>query len=1750
MSDKTIFNISPYYDDYDEDKNFLRILFRPGYAVQARELTQAQTILQKQVQRFGDHVFEDGSRVLGAGTVTRPVDFVRLDKTYTKPDGTVISTDLTKIIGYELIERTGDVNNRAKVVHGIKHSDDEPYYIAFVEFLNGSAFTEGATLESTILTEDYVITTATAGHAEDTLAANGKATLVSVDEGVFYTDGFFVKNLESHTVPYNEDSNKYRIFTDPYARVGFQITTGNVTSSEDETLRDPSSGTYNFNAPGGDRYRIKLNLDFKQGSTGAAEEFIELLKFDSGDITYKLNKTNYSELEKTLARRTYDESGSYTVRPFDVDPREHLMQGDNRGVYSEAAGGLESKLAIGILPGKAYVFGQEYETQSKEYVTIDKARNTDSFVGSFDANHGNYFVGEIMGNANVSSPSAGGAGYFLFGGLSDVNINNAPVDVELAMNNNLDDGNTPSVIAKAKIHKIDQNTDGNFRIYVYDVKFEPDVLIGMDAVDSIYATRDANHQGYGVAGTHTHERWLFKVIGNEGVGPGGTGPHERDQNTLLFPLKTGSAVKNLSSLKFAFKKTMKKVVQSSDTIGELTFTLDDIDSTLFKFDATGLESGNTDVGKFFIFKNVLLGVPVDGQANAVTILEPDAVFTRIDDVTIKVSNLSFDPADLGAGTSYILQATINCNDTTGQNANNVRRKTLSPISNQHFNIDGTNSTLIRNVDTNGSIYYELPHSDVFKINSITGTSTDTDGGDQITFDPSGDFLFDNGQRDNEYLPARLWAREDVKLRYGTGFSGPSLTVDYEYFNHQSGPGPFTVDSYTLNGFTYDDIPLYTSKNLRKTFSLANSLDFRHSSQTANRIPDTKPTSSTLLPLQGGYDHYLSRVDKIVINNKLNEDVAFEVISGVDGIIPKPPADREGSMTLYSLTVPAYTHNPSDVGIKLIDNKRYTMKDLGKVESRINDIEYYTTLSLLENEIDSRVIYTAGSTTDPAFKNGILVDGFRGHNIGDVSHVDYKCSIDYEMGHLRPSFKPTEILLNTPTISQGVDLQLSSDGILTFVVGSTADYINQSSSNLLLKVNPFNLANWIGTVTLSPSTRNWFDTSVRPNVRINTQGENDNWKVTSVNNLKGYGTQWNDWESIWYGIDVVDDNLLDDRKGNIFLNQARVKSSSFVIQNKTENNISSITRDASTTREEKNRVGLNIRNLPEHLKTRIGDRIVDNSVVPFIETQSISVSANGLKPYTKVYAFFDGISVDAYCQDSSDAYGPFTTDINGSLSDITFTVPASIFEVGEKIFRFIDDVDGVISDAITSADGVFYSQGISRKREGSIVSTRPVHLRRITASSEKVIKNPYTREKTLNLSKYTNWLDPMAQIFYVDNVSYPNGVFLDSVDLNFGTIDETIPIKVDIRPTFNGSPSPSVVVPFSEVYKSGTGDAGITYDAAAATLPTQFKFTSPVFLEPGEYAICLSTNSSNFEIHGGRIGETSVDGFDRIVLPIYSGPVFRSSNNRTAEVDNTLILKYNLNKCNFKADTTPEIIFQNNSISENVNIDSYRFNTSSFSPSGTSIQHIAVFDSNNNIIENTNNHVVTTQTLAAGTVSNMITTKFALNNPAVISSVSPVMDLAYTNIIGIANQINNLSAAADEESAFGNINSATAKYISRRVTLEDGFESKNIKVFLDVNKQGATADVSVDVYAKTSSSAEEVEFDDVGYVKMEVENNSNEFVSSNEFDFKEISYSLPISSIPLSDSDKIKSFAVKICLYASNPANVPTIKDLRIVALDS
>ena len=129
-----------------------------------------------------------------------------------------------------------------------------------------------------------------------------------------------------------------------------------------------------------------------------------------------------------------------------------------------------------------------------------------------------------------------------------------------------------------------------------------------------------------------------------------------------------------------------------------------------------------------------------------------------------------------------------------------------------------------------------------------------------------------------------------------------------------------------------------------------------------------------------------------------------------------PKDKDNSMTLFVLRSPAFTANTSNVSTQFINHRRYTMRDIGTIEKRVENIEYYTALSLLEqNTISKQDLTILDSANLPRFKNGIVVDSFDGHAVADVAKVDYLASIDTLEKELRPSFNITSITLEFDSI---------------------------------------------------------------------------------------------------------------------------------------------------------------------------------------------------------------------------------------------------------------------------------------------------------------------------------------------------------------------------------------------------------------------------------------------------------------------------------------------------------------------------------------------------------------------------------------------------------------------------------------------------------------------------------------------------------------------------------------------------------------
>ena len=407
MAQNTDLNVSPYYDDYDETKNFHRILFRPSNAIQARELTQLQSILQNQVERFGNHVFEEGSLVMG-GTITVNTLYEAVKVNAANPNGSGTATAETyrvASVGKYFRGKTSDVVG--KVINSTAATSSGDPLTLYVTYVKANAdsstttyskFLDNEELQEVTLnaagvyadasnTNEFktILPSEVAGHSSST--STGSAA--TVRGGVFYTRGFFVR-CDEQTILLDKYSDT------PTYRIGLQVTESAVSSTDDDSLLDNASGSSNENAPGANRLKIELTLVAK-AITGIqdVDNFIELSRVEAGTITKQVSITAYSSIERTLARRTYDESGDYVVRPFQTELREHYNSKLNNGVYlpsNTSIPGDKSKLVAVVSSGKGYVKGFEVEKNTESFVTLDKARTkVDSGALAVPFEIGNFF---------------------------------------------------------------------------------------------------------------------------------------------------------------------------------------------------------------------------------------------------------------------------------------------------------------------------------------------------------------------------------------------------------------------------------------------------------------------------------------------------------------------------------------------------------------------------------------------------------------------------------------------------------------------------------------------------------------------------------------------------------------------------------------------------------------------------------------------------------------------------------------------------------------------------------------------------------------------------------------------------------------------------------------------------------------------------------------------------------------------------------------------------------------------------------------------------------------------------------------------------------------------------------------------------------------------------------------------------------------------------------------------------------------
>jgi hypothetical protein len=1548
ISSSIDFSKAPYFDDFSAKKGNYKILFKPGTPVQTRELNSIQSQIQAQIDALGNHLFKNGSMVIpGAPRFNPSLSYFFIDK---------VSTDTTlgdRIIGKYLTEVV-DISTDSKLIAQVENwIDFGTKAVILVNYINSAVRTVGGEVTNKIVfsldTElqvegsTEVITTATVSNDPLNVPVNGSASTLSVQEGVYWVDGYFVHTPEQKIiVGYNQSKQSIKS--------GFIVKKSIVTAYDDESLYDNSIGSPNAAAPGADRFHIELEL----GNLPLDDEetnFIELIRLENGALRVANINPQYNVLADTLARRTFDESGDYAVHGFDPKAYEHLKDAQNPGGFLPAdQGGDSNEFVMEISKGKGYVKGYEVENLSTFFLEVDKARTPECEKTANDLiqiNQSGQYIYLAPGNqffdiskhpiiwlTNGQESTAAIIGYCIPKYTEAINLSGQTI-FKLYGTFNL---TSSATFAWSDV--------GGWRLSalkngpVLQVVQLIDVTGSFNVVDGLPLT---SHPGYTpYAWDSTNSRLYVKKTMSAGV---------FDKS---IPVVKGSASGYATNLTYTevlpdgpgslVKLSTNNVKTIKDALGNVEIQTDMALSTIIQTNASGY-------GEFTLLGD---GIFV-GQVVAANTMIDNAYFDNL--VTIE-----------DAGKKLVINNTDFPNSRFAVNAAvrkniSVRAKTLTE-----------GSTLITNPT---SLTMILNHKDVYRIKHIyvsadTSTAPTTSDEDiakyyNLVNTDTIDFYNNTG----------------IKAVGGFGVPAGQLLVVYDYFLHGAGD-VFTVDSYvSLKDNIIDEndvthigrIPIFTTKD--SAYILSDYLDFRNSvrdgffiirttvaagSNTVSTPMDfsnviavgsqiyangfeTTPTTVTAITstsitlsedstysgvvnlvvnapsatsaaepyasavLTWGaisnstvtYDatYFVDRWDRVVISK--NGMIAYTY--GIPGInrYPEIPAD---SMSLVTVQVPAYTRNANMIKYKKDENRRYTMRDIGKLEARISNLEYYTTLTLKELETkELKILDTEGLDR---FKSGLFVMNFRDFGVFDPFSTDqeFKLTLVPEHRKLTP-LEYSESIGLVLNETESTNFRIIRDKI--FMPFTEKVEIQQPYATYFATLNPYLVIAWDAQLTLSPNSDTWVETEWAPTIN-NVTNIVRNTTSSSVNNV--------------YVNTTV--NELPSRVISGYYGARNNPPADTIVETRREQVLSSNTEVTTSV-------------ITETDDSDVETRLLGTSVIPFIRSCEVEITMTGAKPSTRYYARFDNIGVTQYCcpynpetQVRGSWGDPLISDGMGRLSAI-FQIPPATIKTGERIFEFSDvDKDATpdayeqcVATATYTANGILETMQMIVNTINTI--TNNTHTTRTNNIAVVISRQPTSYR---NLGDYPPpdpepepqpeperpvWTpppfiaigDPLAQSFFTSDLDAP-GMFVTKVNVFFSKKDNVAPAFLELKEVVNGYPALGRV-PGSLVVV-GADSIQVSEDA---TVPTSFVFDEPIYLQADrEYAFVVGSNSARYAVWVARMGEKIINE-ERVLSEQPSlGSLFKSQNNSTWTPYQLEDIKFEVHRAQFDVNQSSVLVFEN------------------------------------------------------------------------------------------------------------------------------------------------------------------------------------------------------------------------------------------------
>jgi len=1374
------FNVDPYYDDFDPTKNYHRILFKPGYAVQARELTQTQSILQDQITKFADNIFKQNSPVTGGQITTNLSNcyYIKLNPTYNNA-----AIDVTTFNGIAVQSNTGAVIAQVlAVVPAVTGGDPDTL---IVTYKTGTQFTDGSVIYNAVDPTKAVQAIST--------NSTDLSSLASIAQGVFYissnyenSSGITISNGNFVQVnPQTVVLDKYD--NNPNLRVGLQIDETIYDYVNDSTLLDPAVGASNYQAPGADRYVITLTLQTRPLTLGDDDKFIELVRVTNGQIAKIADGSVYNVIDDYFAKRDYETNGDYVVNDFQLTPK----------VY--AADSTKYNMSVGT--GIAYVHGYRVESTIPTDIITNRARTTSTQNNNpVFINYGSFFyIDTVLGangasfdtttyqpidfhsvtsanlataNANVynttvvasgylrglvydhSTNSANSNTYVYKAYVSDLqlgapsanvvsatsntltfpsyysNSNTAYVGVNISITNGTDAGDTRTITAYngvTKVATVNQNwtaTPDTTSVFVINYKVDNIQSVANTSVKTSYPLTV-----YATASIDPESK-------SNGLASGATVLEDPTTPELLFPVGIPyvSTVSNATYTtqqvwrNISFTSTGSSVAATLPYTGDYTSVVRHLGtpgttlstSTVqqnFTIIVTNKGSSTLNVGDNVPWTNGSRTISLDATGATATLNATDAGGQFTATIIAKVSVVNGDNQGHILKTKTLINANTTVAYTSGTQVNTytyVDDTTLTSTGQVYIQNAGLS------VPGNKQSLYLSDVKNIVKILDSGSPSTVPSTANLSSYNNiTSNYIFDNGQRDNFYDHASITLKTGAKQPLG------NILVFVNYYQHSGGDGYFDVNSYTNE--IYQNIPFFTSKQ-GITYALRDCLDFRPARKNAQssfilRYSNSATNYGLFLPLDlsvftNTYSYYLGRQDKLV----LTKDKSFKMIEGVPSINPIFPSEPDGSLVIAQLTHKPYTgYIPTeapngyipDLSISKVKHKRYTMEDIAGIEGRINNIEYYTSLSLLEQKASSLQISDAYGLN--RFKNGIMVDDFSSYAVADTLSNDYGATINRRTRQLTATqnvknfpLKALSLIYNmglpSSATSNTLGYAINNESYVNYFslpITGTANVASQRFASRTVNVNPFSFSTQEGMLFLSPNVDNWVDTNYSPALlitdpnlqvfRANSQTINvltaGDWQtVSGTSSTSSYNTVGHDINPSPYGYVGYSTTI------------------TTTVQNQTQTNIVGAY----------DKIG-NTYNLDNGF-------ITDVSILPYIRPQQVIVRGKNMLFQTTITSYFDNTSVDKYIRKTNiieltGVSGTFNEDdVIGYFNSPTFTPTGRIVGVyvypntsGAQVRLYVaaDGFSttyygsGTFQNAYFSASGTYQNSTAS----GTIASTR-------------------------------------------------------------------------------------------------------------------------------------------------------------------------------------------------------------------------------------------------------------------------------------------------------------------------------------------------------------------------------------------------------------------------------------------------------------